>query len=266
MLPGQEFLFFLFRSSCWKHVPRKGQKIFGVVWCACLLPRKTTTSLQLILLCYRLPITRYPGGFPFKQKPHWFTFQRNCSLDHFTLLPCHTMFWSDLHVHFRSASPPCGCRSARQSSHCPRGQSSIPNIQSFTTLETRCMLSKGRVRCWWMPSTPSPSPNEASRKPHDPVVTNDFEYCTSFAQCRSAGCGSVIDARDWPQIVFIMTTGTKSCKHEDIFMILWLKMKHTHETRTPVSKTAMHKIIKRKRYWSWLYTESALKNYYKDVE
>lgn len=77
------------------------------------------------------------------------------------------------------------------------------------------------------PPRPPPSPNEASRKPHDPVVTNDFEYCTSFAQCRSAGCGSVIDARDWPQIVFIMTRGSKSCKHEDIFMTSWLKMKHT---------------------------------------
>lgn len=36
--------------------------------------------------------------------------------DQFTLLPCHTMFWSDLHVHFRSASPPSRHHAAQQSS------------------------------------------------------------------------------------------------------------------------------------------------------
>lgn len=123
-----------------------------VAWRTCLLQRKTTSYLQLILLCYRFTITRYPGGFPFEQNPHWFSFQRNCSLDQFTLLPCHTMFWSDLHVHFRSAYPPSRHHTAQQSSHCPYGQSSIPNIQSFTALETCYMLSKGRASCWWMPS------------------------------------------------------------------------------------------------------------------
>lgn len=62
----------------------------------------------------RFTLTRYPGGVPFQQSPHWSGFQRNCNLDQFTLLPCHTMFWSDLHVHFRSASPPRCHQPARQ--------------------------------------------------------------------------------------------------------------------------------------------------------
>lgn len=151
-----------------------GQNIYRL-WCTCLLQRNTTTYLQLIVLWYRLSITRYPGGLPFLQSTHWFSFQRNCSQDQFTLLPCHTMFWSDHHVHFRSASSPCGHHSARQSSHCPCGQSSIPNVQSFTMLETCCMLSKGRGSCWWMPSTPQAKLSQNH-------MTNEY---SRFAPCRS---------------------------------------------------------------------------------
>ena len=35
-----------------------------VVWRTCL-PQRKTTYLELILLCYRFTITRYPGGLPF---------------------------------------------------------------------------------------------------------------------------------------------------------------------------------------------------------
>lgn len=129
-----------------------------------LLQRTTATSFQLILLCYGPAITRYPAGFPFKQNPHWFTFHRNCSLDHFTLLPCHTMFWSDLHVHFRLASPPRGRGAGPQSSHCPCGQSSIANIQAFTALETHCMLSKGAESLLMNALRPPPHPLSPSTR------------------------------------------------------------------------------------------------------
>lgn len=169
----------------------------------------TATSLELILLCYRLAITRYPAGFPFKQNPHWFTFHRNCSLDHFTLLPCHTMFWSDLHVHFRLASPPCGHRAARQSSHCSCGQSSIANIQAFTALETHCMLSKGAESLLMNALHPPPSPLPPStpkRSWEETTWTSRGRLPAiahiSFAQCRSAGCCSVIHVEDRPQIAF----------------------------------------------------------------
>lgn len=175
-----------------------------------LLQRTTATSFQLILLCYGPAITRYPAGFPFKQNPHWFTFHRNCSLDHFTLLPCHTMFWSDLHVHFRLASPPRGRGAARQSSHCPCGQSSIANIQAFTALETHCMLSKGAESLLMNalrppPTLPAPLPSPQRGWEESTWPSRDRWLAiahTSFAQCRSAGCCSVRHLHDWPQIAF----------------------------------------------------------------
>lgn len=183
-----------------------------------LVQRTTATSFGLILLCYRLTITRYPAGLPFKQNPHWFTFQRNCRLDHFTLLPCHTMFWSDLHVHFRLASPPCGHRAGRQSSHCPCGQSSIANIQAFTALETHCVLSKGAesllMNALHPPCPPSPHPNEAERKPHDLAVTDD-----SFAQCRSAGRCSGLATNCF----LLCQEEAHRFKHKNILMTSWLK-------------------------------------------
>lgn len=155
-----------------------------------LAQRTTATSLELILLCYRLAITRYPAGLPFKQNPHWFTFQRNCSPDHFTLLPCHTMFWSDLHVHFRLASPPCGHCAGLQSSHCPCGQSSIANIQAFTVLETHCVLSKG-AESLLMNALQPPRPKRSWEETTWPGRDRWLVIAhTWFAQCRSAGCCS----------------------------------------------------------------------------